>query len=285
MTCFSPFCLSIRRPFMIAVTLVAIGGGAWNALAQTDPHAPLAATAGETSRDMKLELNKSRLIDLPDDVAEVVISNPAVVEAVVRTSRRVHLLGQQVGQTSAVFIGRDGIRLLTLDIAVERDLTPVATLIRRLVPTANVRLEAVNDNIVLSGTAPSPLEAARVADIAGRFTAKRDQVLNMLNVEAKEQVLLRVTVAEMNRSVIKRLGVDLREAFISGNITIAKIAANSFPVTGGVAGGALLDSVAGLVRAAPSGTTARACPASATSPCSARCSAATTSSARRRRWW
>ena len=47
---------------------------------------------------MVLELNKSRLIDLPDDVAEVVISNPAVVEAVVRTARRVHLLGPADGR-------------------------------------------------------------------------------------------------------------------------------------------------------------------------------------------
>ena len=255
MTSFFPLSYPIRRSITIAAMAVALGGGAWSALAQTDPLAPVAAH-GQTSRAMTLELNKSRLIDLPDDVAEVVISNPAVVEAVVRTPRRVHLLGQQIGQTTVVFIGRDGLRLLTLDMAVERDLTPVAMMIRRLVPSANVKLEAVNDNIVLSGTAPSPLDASRIADIAGRFTAKRDQVLNMLNVEAKEQVLLRVTVAEMNRSVIRRLGVDIREALTSGNIAFAKIAANSFPVTGGVVTSTLIGAAGNLVAASPAGTTA-----------------------------
>ena len=137
----------------------------------------------------------------------------------------------------------------------QRDLTPVAMMIRRLVPGAKVKLEAVNDNIVLSGTAPSPLEAARVADIAGRFTAKRDQVLNMLNVEAKEQVLLRVTVAEMNRSVIKRLGVDIRDVLASGNVAFAKIAATSFPVTGSAVAATLLDVAGDIVSKAPAGAT------------------------------
>ena len=236
----TPLNRTVRRSMIIAVAMLAIGGDARGALAQTDPLATLATGAGKSGRDMTLELNKSRLIDLPDDVAEVIISNPAVVEAVVRTPRRVHLLGQQIGQTSAVFIGREGARLLTLDISVERDLSAVATMVRRLVPAANVRLESVNDNILVTGTAPSPLDASRVADIVERFTAKREQVLNMLNVEAKEQVLLRVTVAEMNRSVIKRLGVDIREVLNSGNFAIAKIAQTSFPVTSGIAVDSLL---------------------------------------------
>jgi pilus assembly protein CpaC len=153
---------------------------------------------------------------------------------VVRTPRRVHLIGQQVGQTSAVFIGRDGSRLLTLDIGVERDLAPVAELLKRLIRNSSIRLEAVNDNIVLTGTVATPLDASRAAEIAARFTAKREQVLNLLDVRAKEQVLLRVTVAEMNRSVIRRLGLDVRETLAAGNISVAKLVETAFPVTGGL---------------------------------------------------
>jgi pilus assembly protein CpaC len=204
---------------------------------------------------MTVELNKSRLIELPRDVSEVVISNPAVVEAVVRTPRRVHLLGQQIGQAGAVFVGRDGSRLLALDIAVQRDLAPVAATIRRLVPSAKVRLEAVNDNIVLTGTAASPLDASRIVDIASRFAAKPEQILNMLDVEAKEQVLLKVTVAEMNRSVIRRLGVDIQEALVSGNIAIAKLVETSFPATGNLVAGAVMGSAGGKLVGASSGTT------------------------------
>jgi pilus assembly protein CpaC len=250
----------MRRAFRSAV-LVLVSAASLLAgvpvFAGSDTPAMLVAQGG-SGRPVMLELNKSQLIELPRDVAEVVISNPAVVEAVVRTPRRVHLLGQQIGQTSAVFVGRDGARLLALDIDVERDLAPVAAAIRRLVPAANVKLEAVNDNIVLTGTAPSALDASRVVDIAGRFTAKREQILNMLNVEAKEQVLLRVTVAEINRSAIKRLGVDVREALVSGNIAIAKVVENSFPVTGGLVAGPFVDSTTNALIGAAAGTTAAA---------------------------
>jgi pilus assembly protein CpaC len=246
--------LAMRRSAFIVAAL-SLTTAAWSALAQTDAAEALAAPQ-QNGRAMIVALNKSRLIELPRDVAEVVISNPAVVEAVVRTPRRVHLLGQQVGEASAVFVGHDGARLLTLDITVERDLAPVAAAIRRLVPAANVQLESVNDNIVLTGTAPSPLDASRVADIAARFTPKREQVLNMLNVEAKEQVLLKVTVAEMNRSVIRRLGVDLREALLSGNIAVAKLTQNAFPVTSGLVGGSVIGGAADALIAAPSGLTA-----------------------------
>jgi pilus assembly protein CpaC len=224
------------RRKLAALAALFMAAGPQAALAQADRQ-PVSAIGPAHSQDgaaVRLGLSKSRLLDLPADVAEVVISNPAVVEAVVRTPRRVHLIGQQVGQTSAVFIGRDGSRLLTLDIGVERDLAPVAELLKRLIRNSSIRLEAVNDNIVLTGTVATPLDASRAAEIAARFTAKREQVLNLLDVRAKEQVLLRVTVAEMNRSVIRRLGLDVRETLAAGNISVAKLVETAFPVTGGL---------------------------------------------------
>ncbi len=194
------------------------------------------------ARLMTVGLNKLAIIDLKEDVSEVVISNPAVVEAIVRTGRRVHLLGQKIGQASATFIGRDGDAVLTLDVSVERDLAPAMAAIRRAVPGARVHLEMLNDNVLISGTVASPLDSTRVADIAARFVDRREQVLNMLNVEAKEQVLLRVRVAEMNRSALRRLGVDLQGALSAGNVSIVKIVETAFPVTGGMVPPAALGS-------------------------------------------
>ncbi len=201
---------------------------------------PSLAAEISAERPLKLGLNKSALIDLPADARDVVISDPAVVEAVVRTARRVHLLGQRIGQATASFIGKDGRPILTLDVSVERDLAPVAAIIRRLMPEADVHLDAINDNIVVTGSVPSPLDASRIADIAGRFVAKREQVLNMVNVEAKEQVLLRVNVVEMNRSIIRRLGVDIHKALQTGTITAVKLSEAAFPVSGGAVSGLAL---------------------------------------------
>ena len=189
----------------------------------------------EAARPVKVGLNKSVAISLPEDVREVVISDPDIVEAVVRTTRRVHLIGQKLGQATASFIGQGGAQMMILDVSVERDLSPVSALIKRLIPAADVRLESINDNIVVTGSVTNPLDATRVAEIAGRFAATREQVLNMLEVKANEQVLLKVKVAEMNRSVIQRLGVDVRGALSSGNVAIVKIAETGFPISSSTA--------------------------------------------------
>jgi pilus assembly protein CpaC len=201
--------------------------------------------AAAPARVLTVGLDKSVQVDLAADVREISISNPEIIEAVVRTARRVNLIGEKVGQATVRFIGQDGRPILTLEVSVERDLAPVAAMIRRLMPSADVRLEAINDNIVLSGNVASPIDATRIADIAGRFVAKREQVLNMLNVEAKEQVLLKVNVVEMNRSVIKRLGVDLHTAFDNGTIAAVKLAESAFPLTGAAAPALGLGTVAG----------------------------------------
>jgi pilus assembly protein CpaC len=78
----------------------------------------------------------------------------------------------------------------------------------------------------------------------------------MLDVKAKEQVLLRVKVAEMNRSVIQRLGVDVRGALASGNVAIVKIAETGFPITGTAAPATAFVAVTEALRGAGSGDVA-----------------------------
>ncbi|MEJ2124377.1 MAG: type II and III secretion system protein family protein, partial [Alphaproteobacteria bacterium] len=212
------------------------------------------ATSQTSNRTVTVGLNKSVLIDLPADVSDVMISDPKVVDAVMRSKRHVLLLGQSIGQASATFISDGGKKVLTLDIMVERDLSQVSRIIHRLIPKAHVQLEMVNDNIVLSGTVTTPEEATHVADIAARFVGKPEQVLNLLSVDAKEQVLLRVTVAEMNRSALRRLGVDLSETFSAGTLSAVKVAETAFPVTGSVVAGAVLDRTAKVLEYSASGS-------------------------------
>lgn len=250
----------LKSVLALSLLLIAIGPGTDSGSAQPIPprhQADIAASKPFVNDHEKLTLglHKSRLIELPEDVAEIVISNPEVVDAVVRTKRRVHLLGQQVGQATATFLSRDGEQLLTLEVSVERDLTQLQDMIRRLIPGANIQLESMNNNIVVTGSVANPIDATRIADIAGRFVADRNQVLNMVNVDAKEQVLLRVSVMEMNRSSIKRLGVDVQAALASGNFAAIKLAESALPVTSGIITGATIDKVTGLLSTGGSGDT------------------------------
>ena len=117
----------------------------------------------------------------------------------------------------------------------QRDLSELTDLLHRLLPGSRIKLTPAGDGIVLSGTVLNPSDANRAAEIAGQLL-KYGKVVNMLAVTAREQVLLKVTVSEMQRDAIRRLGVNLPEAIVhGGSFTFAKVITNSFPVTAAIA--------------------------------------------------
>ncbi len=168
------------------------------------------------SREVLLGLNKTMVVEVPRDLRDVVVSNPEFVDAVVQSSNRVYLIAKQLGNANVFFFDENGEQILSVDVRIERDMGAFDRLIERLIPGANIKSEVINDTIILTGSVPNPADSSRASDIAARFMTrpgdadKRDtqKVVNMLAVEAKEQVMIKVTVAEVQREAIKRFGVN-----------------------------------------------------------------------------
>src|SRR5690606_30500995 len=110
--------------------------------------------------------NKSLVIDLPQDAYDILVANPSVADAVTRTARRIYLFGKQVGETNIFVFGPNGEQIASLDLQVERDSSGVEEAIKRFIPTSDVKVELINDNIVLTGTVETPIDANRAAQIA-----------------------------------------------------------------------------------------------------------------------
>ncbi len=188
-------------------------------------------------KHIKIGLNKSLIIRLPRDARDVLVSNPKKVDAVVRSANLTYLIGLEVGQTNVFFFDSKGREMLILEVEVERDLTALRRMINRLLPNANVRVEAINDNVVLSGIARSSSEANRARQLAEKFAGKEDKVLNLIQISGKEQVLLKVTIAEMQRDVLKQLGVDINAALKLGGTVVNFASLNPFSVAGAALNG------------------------------------------------
>jgi pilus assembly protein CpaC len=190
------------------------------------------------NRNVLLGLNKTMIVEVPRDLRDVVVSNPEYVDAVVQSSNRVYLIAKQLGGANVFFFDENGEQILSLDVRIERDMGAFDRLIERLIPGANVKSEVINDTIILTGSVPTPADSSRASDIAARFMTrpgdadKRDtqKVVNMLVVEAKEQVLLKVTVAEVQREAIKRFGVNWSGTHI-GDSAWGFATNNTFPIS------------------------------------------------------
>jgi len=196
-----------------------------------------------------LGLGKAAIVELDSDARDVLVSNPDIVDAVVRTPRRVFLMGQKGGQTNAFFFDGQGRQLASIDIRVEKDVTDLAKLIHASFPDSDIKATAINDTVVLSGHVASAAESSRAQDIAARFAGDPTKVVNVLAINTSEQVMLKVRVAEMQRTIAKQFGIDLSGAMVAAGVPMAMSTSNPF----GLVGHALSDLSAAQVGSACSG--------------------------------
>lgn len=164
---------------------------------------------------LALGVGKSIVVDLPRDAKDVLIANPAVANAVIRSARRAYLIGVKAGQTNIVFFDENGQQIAAYDIEVALDAVGVRAAIQRMAPSAQVKVDAIGDSIVLSGSVASAAEAQHIFDTAARMVGDANKVVNGLSIREREQVMIKVTVAEVQRNVLKQLGVDLNGANVN----------------------------------------------------------------------
>ena len=204
-------------------------------------------------KNIKIGLGKSVLIEFPRDVRDVMVSNPVAVDAVVLSANRVFLLARKIGEANAFFFDVNGDQFATFEVFVERETAGLESMLNRLIPGSRIKVEMLNQTVVLTGSVKNPTDSVRAANIARQFAtvefetvskstpegtsvkkfAKDEEeiVINMLSVEAEEQVMLKVTIAEVQRSVLKQLGVNLGGAINAGNFSTTLLTENALPLT------------------------------------------------------
>ena len=260
---------SLIQTALLIALIVAFGFAATGrAPAGEPPRSQMIKIVGNDSRSqfIPLGVGKSVVIELPRDIKEVLVADPKVANAVVRSSRRVYMIGAKVGQTNIFFFDSSGQQIVRLDVAVERDLNGIREALRRALPHANIQVQGIGeDSVLLTGVVATALDAALATQVAngllysrnastnsdpqpsngpsitvkaessGSSDGSKGKVINNLTIGGRDQVMLKVTVAEVQRDIIKQLGVDLTSA--SGGLGFGSAVLdfsnfNPFPVYG-----------------------------------------------------
>lgn len=194
--------------------------------------------AGSATQALSLPAGRSAVIDLPVDARDVLVSNPAVATAILRTPRRIYVLGVRSGATDAVFFDAQGRRILALNIRVDQNVSALADTINRMIPGSQVKVEGLNDSIVLSGMVRNDADADKAVLLARAAATKPDSVVNMLSIAGKDEVMVKVRIVEMDRQIIKQLGFNWQAVINQAGSTQFSFAnAASFAVNGTLLGG------------------------------------------------
>ncbi|MGB6536210.1 MAG: type II and III secretion system protein family protein [Xanthobacteraceae bacterium] len=198
------------------------------------------AASDEQARAVTLGVSKSVVVDLPRDVKDVLVADPTIANAVVRSSRRAYIIGNKVGQTNVFFFDANGKQIAGFDIAVKRDLNGIREAIKEVIPDSDITVSGIGEGVILSGTVATDAEAQQAYDIAVRLlndasvvtAAQGSKIVNAIVVRGRDQVMLKVTVAEVERDVIKQLGVNLSGSLGYGTAVVNFNNTNPFSAYG-----------------------------------------------------
>jgi len=243
----------ITRVHRIATALVAVAtalllsgeAGAQDAVVERLP-------MGQTI-DMSMPLFKSRVISVAEPSGRVAVGNPDVADIIVISPTQMYVLAKDVGTTNLLFWSRDNRLLGSINLEVAHDLEGLKQKLYQLLPSEPIEVYSAQRSIILKGRASnvSAMNAAvRLAEgyLAQVQTAKKAQqfeqesasrredkavgnVINLIEVGGSQQVMLKVKVAEIERTELKRLNANFLAVYSGSDGTI-----------GGVNGGGVMDA-------------------------------------------
>lgn len=187
---------------------------------------------------IKLERGKAAIVELPRDARDILVSDPKIADARVRTPRQIYVIGTAIGATNIIFFDEHGGQILNLELLVQLDAKGATEALQRHFPDSNLRVESLNNNLAISGRVPNVAASEKALAIVRRFVDAPENVVNLLAVEGDDQVLLKVRVSEMQRSVIKQLGINLFGTLNRGGGSASRFGTNNqFNVSGSLLGG------------------------------------------------
>jgi pilus assembly protein CpaC len=197
-------------------------------------------TVGATHA-LNVGLNKSVIVDLPTDASEVIVSQPGIAQTIMRTKRRAIIQGASTGSTNIFFLDGAGEPISVLDVTVvdsssgAADAMGLQTTLARIIPGSRIVVATFDDRVVLSGTVQSADDLQKALAIAGQFTGNPDAIANVITVGGIQQVMLKVTVAEVARETVRQLGINLSGSVTIGTSTLSLASQNALGGASGLA--------------------------------------------------
>jgi pilus assembly protein CpaC len=203
-----------RLGFSVAATLavIAVPTSAMAAQPAPDNYRP--------SREVLLSVGEGELVQLPRNVVNVWTSNPAVADVQVNSPRQIGLFGKTNGEATVIATAADGTIVYGAQVRVAQNISSIREMMQAAMPGADINVTHVGQIAVINGTVSSPDESAQAELLVRALlnpgvdptstASLRILPVNRLRVATPQQVMLKVTIAEVSRSLTRNVGVNLQ---------------------------------------------------------------------------
>jgi pilus assembly protein CpaC len=230
---------SIFAAGVLAATLLALAGGSQAAgTAVASPIASGTASKSLRTATYRVPLYKSTVVILDLPAKRLSVGNPGVADIVVLRSNEVYVVGKALGSTNVVAWDADGRVSASFDVSVTHDLDTLKERLHELLPGEAIKVYSAEERLVLAGQISSLTRMDAALALATGFLpdcvrassdapnddkdnnrpraadtscekGKKEDIVNLMQVGGAQQVMLKVTVAEMARNLTRSLESDL----------------------------------------------------------------------------
>ena len=197
---------SIRRARLgTAIAALAIGLGT---LAAPAP-AAAQSMAARPSETLNLSAGTGTLVRLSAPMTDVFVANDSVADVQVRSATQLYVFGKGRGETTVYATGRSGRVVYAANVRVGNNLGSVDEMLHLAMPEATIQATPMNNLVLLTGTVANPTDVEEAQRLVQAYVGEGTQVVSRLKSATPLQVNLKVRIAEVNRSLLKQIGVNL----------------------------------------------------------------------------
>ncbi|MBC9250479.1 pilus assembly protein CpaC [Pseudomonas alcaligenes] len=221
---------------MIVLASVLLIAWPWSPAVQAaDAQPAVTALSAANVSNIQVPIYKSRVLSTRKPVKRISVGNPEIADILITSPTQLYLLGRSLGSTNVLLWDGSNKLIDSLDLEVVHDLSGLKGKLYQLMPNENIEVFSAQGALVLRGQVSSAAVMDTAVKVAKTYAAQTSsivqgegeaakaksteslEVINLMTVGGGQQVMLEVKVAEMQRSLVKRLGVRFLALGTNGN--------------------------------------------------------------------
>ncbi|MBV9930561.1 MAG: type II and III secretion system protein family protein [Alphaproteobacteria bacterium] len=173
------------------------------------PAGPRAAPSVRPSSDLTLSVGTGRMVRLDGQMTDLFVANDAIADVQVRSNNQIYVFGKAPGETTVFATDKGGRTIFSANVRVGTNMGSLDELLRVAMPEAQIRATPVNGIVLLTGTVAAPADVEEATRLVQGFVGANTQVISRLKTATPLQVTLKVTIAEVSRTLVKEIGMNL----------------------------------------------------------------------------
>lgn len=170
------------------------------------------------ARTVTISIGRGELVTVPGRMADVFVADDKVADVQVKSTNQFYVFGKQGGETTVYASNAKGDVVWSANIRVGNNIDSIDQMLHLAMPEARVNVATMNNTVLLTGTVGAPEDAAEAERLVKAFVGDKTNVISRLKMATPLQVSLHVKFAEVSRTLVRQLGVNLTTIDGTGGI-------------------------------------------------------------------